>query len=111
MPEIRENAKPAPAGPHVANEEERDRRRTAIGGPTCGHTRRAAMRLLSVCALAAPAALRSHAARAIMGWCRRDPIVMIGDLTVDIVLFSFSEMDELATGASKLVITVPAVSP
>ena len=82
-----------------------------MGGPTCGHTRRAAMRLFSVCALAAPAALRSRAARAIMGWCRRDPIVMIGDVTAHVVLSSYAEMNELATGPSQLVITVPEGVP
>ena len=82
-----------------------------MGGPTCGHTRRAAIRLLSVCALAAPAALRSQSARAIKGWCRRDPIVKIGDLTVDIVLSSYSDMNEQATGPTQLVITVPPGIP
>ena len=61
--------------------------------------------------LAAPAALRSGAARAIKGWCRRDPIVKIGDVTAHIVLSSYAEMDELATGASQLVITVPEGVP
>ena len=58
-----------------------------------------------------PAALRSGAARAIKGWCRRDPIVKIGDVTAHVVLSSYAEMDELATGASQLVITVPAGVP
>ena len=82
-----------------------------MGGSACCHTRRAAVRLLSVCALTAPAALRSGAARAIKGWCRRDPIVKIGDVTAHVVLSSYAEMDELATGASQLVITVPKGVP
>ena len=80
------------------------------GSASC-YTRRAAVRLLSVCALAAPAALRSGAARAIKGWCRRDPIVKIGDVTAHVVLSSYAEMNELATGASQLVITVPEGVP
>ena len=67
-----------------------------MGGSACCHTRRAAVRLLAVCALAAPAALRSGAARAIRGWCRRDPIVKIGDVTAHIVLSSYAEMNELS---------------
>ena len=82
-----------------------------MGESACCHTRRAAVRLLSVCALAAPAALRSEAARAIRGWCRRDPIVQIGDVTAHVVLSSYDEMNELATGASQLVITVPEGVP
>jgi hypothetical protein len=82
-----------------------------MGGPACGHTRRAAIRLLAVCALAAPAALRSQTGRAIKGWCRRDPIVKIGDLTVDIILSSYSDMNEQATGPTQLVITVPPGMP
>ena len=82
-----------------------------MDGFTCCHTRRAAVRLLSVCALAAPAALRSGAARAIKGWCRRDPIVKIGDVTAHVVLSSYAEMNELATGPSQLVITVPKGVP
>ena len=109
MPTFRENAKPAQAWPHPAHENEEERRwtRTVMGGSACCHTRRAAVRLLSVCALTAPAALRSGAARAIKGWCRRDPIVKIGDVTAHVVLSSYAEMNELATGASQLVITVP----
>ncbi len=82
-----------------------------MGGSGCCHTRRAAVRLLAVGALAAPAALQSGAARAIKGWCRRDPIVKIGDVTAHVVLSSYAEMNELATGASQLVITVPAGVP
>lgn len=113
MPTFRENATPAQAGPRPAHENEEERRwsRPAIGGSACCHTRRAAVRLLSVCALAAPAALRSGAARAIKGWCRRDPIVQIGDVTAHVVLSSYAEMNELATGASQLVITVPEGVP
>jgi len=113
MPTFRENAKPTQAWSHPAHENEEERRwtRTVMGGSACCHTRRAAVRLLSVCALAAPAALRAEAARAIKGWCRKDPIVEIGDVTAHLVLSSFAEMDELATGASQLVITVPAGVP
>jgi hypothetical protein len=50
-------------------------------------------------------------ARAIRGWCRRDPIVKIGDVTAHVVLSSYDEMNELATGASQLVITVPEGVP
>ena len=82
-----------------------------MSGSACCHTRRAAVRLLAVCALTAPAALRSEAARAIRGWCRRDPIVKIGDVTAHVVLSSYDEMNELATGASQLVITVPEGVP
>jgi len=46
-----------------------------------------------------------------MGWCRRDPIVKIGDLTVDIVLSSYFDMNEHATGPTQLVITVPPGIP
>lgn len=74
---------------------------------TGGHTRRAVLRLLSVGALAAPAAFRAQSARAIRGWCRRDPIVKIGDVTVHIALFSDAEMHELATGPTQVVITAP----
>ena len=82
-----------------------------MGGSTCCHTRRAAVRLLAVCALVAPAALRSGAARAMRGWCRRDPIVKIGDVTAHVTLSSYEEMNEFATGASQLVITVPEGVP
>jgi hypothetical protein len=82
-----------------------------VHGFTCCHTRRAAVRLLAVCGLAAPAALRSGAARAIKGWCRKDPIVKIGVVTAHVVLSSYAEMNELATGASQLVITVPEGVP
>jgi hypothetical protein len=113
VPTFRENAKPAQACPHPAHEHEEERRwtRTVIGGSACCHTRRAAVRLLSVFALAAPAALQSEAARAIRGWCRRDPILKIGDLTAHVVLSSYVEMNELTTGASQLVITVPEGVP
>src|SRR5215213_1186248 len=113
MPLLRENAASAQAWPHPAHEQEAERRgtRTVMGGSACCHTRRAAIRLLSSCAVAAPAALRSGAARAIKGWCRRDPIVKIGDVTAHVVLSSYAEMDELATGASQLVITVPEGVP
>ena len=111
MTTFRTNAEPAQAWSHPATEEERHATRTVIGGSGCCHTRRAAVRLLAVCALAAPAALRSEAARAIKGWCRRDPIVKIGDVTAHIVLSSHDEMNELATGASQLVITVPEGVP
>jgi hypothetical protein len=113
MPTLRENAKPAQAWPHPAHENEVERRwtRTVKGRSACCHTRRAAVRLLAVCALAAPAALRSGTARAIKGWCRRDPIVKIGDLTARVVLSSYAEMNELATGACQLVITVPQGVP
>ena len=111
MPTFRENATPAQAWPHPAHEEVPPLTRTVVHGFTCCHTRRAAVRLLSVCALAAPAALRSGAARAIKGWCRRDPIVKIGDVTAHVVLSSYAEMNELATGASQLVITVPKGVP
>ena len=113
MPTFRENAEPAHASlkrTH-ANEEERRWTRTVMGSSGCCHTRRAAFRLLSVCALAAPAALRSEAARAIRGWCRRDPIVKIGNVTAHVVLSSYDELNELATGASQLVITVPEGVP
>jgi hypothetical protein len=72
------------------------------------HTRRAAVQFLSGCALAAPAVLRAPSARAIKGWCRRDPIIKIGDLTVQISLFSDTEMHKLATGPTQLFIKVPA---
>jgi hypothetical protein len=113
MPLLGENAASGQAWPHPAHEQEAERRgtRTVMGGSACCHTRRAAIRLLSSCAVAAPAALRSGAARAIKGWCRRDPIVKIGDVTAHIVLSSHAEMDELATGASRLVITVPEGVP
>ena len=111
MPTFRENAQPVQTWPHPANEEVPPLPRTVVHGVTSCHTRRAAVRLLSVGALAAPAALRSGAARAIKGWCRRDPIVKIGDVTAHIVLSSYAEMDELATGASRLVITVPEGVP
>ncbi len=108
-----ENAKRAQAWPHPAHEQQEERRgtRTVMGDPACCHTRRAAVRLLSVCVLAAPAALRSEAARAIKGWCRKDPVVKIGDVTAHVVLSSYAEMNELATGASQLVITVPKGVP
>jgi hypothetical protein len=113
MPTVRENAKPAQAWPHPAHENEEERRwtRAVMGGSAGYHTRRAAVRLLAVGALTAPAALRSGAARAIKGWCRRDPIVKIGDVTAHIVLSSHDEMNKLATGASRLVITVPEGVP
>jgi len=113
MSTFRENATPAQAWPHPAHENEAERRwtRTVMGGAACCHTRRAAVRLLSVCALAAPAALRSGAARAIKGWCRKDPIVKIGDVTAHVVLSSYAEMNELSTGASQMVITVPKGVP
>ena len=110
---FRENAKPPQSWSHPAHENEEEPRwaRTVMTGSAPCHTRRAAVRLLSVCALAAPAALRSGSARAIKGWCRRDPIVMIGDVTAHVVLSSYAEMNELATGPSQLVITVPEGVP
>lgn len=113
MPTFRENATPAQAWPHSAHENDAERRQTKtdMGGRACCHTRRAAVRLLSVCALTAPAALRSGAARALKGWCRKDPIVKIGDVTAHVVLSSYNEMNELATGATQLVITVPEGIP
>ncbi len=75
------------------------------------HTRRAAVRLLSACALSAPVVWRSPSVLAIKGWCRRDPIIKINDVTVQIVLFSNTEMHDLATGPTKLVIQVPVGIP
>jgi hypothetical protein len=69
------------------------------------------VRFLWLCALAVPVASQSPAARAISGWCRRDPIVKIGDLTARVVLSSSSAMDDLATGPTKVVFTVPAGTP
>ena len=113
MPMFHANAEPAQAWLPPAHDHEAERRwtRTAMGGSAGGPTRRAAVRLLAVGALAAPAALRLEAARAIKGWCRRDPIIKIGDVTAHIVLSSYAEMNEFATGASQLVITVPAGVP
>jgi hypothetical protein len=69
-------------------------------------TRRDAIRLLALGAVAVPA-LRPRAARAIIGWCRRDPIVQIDGQTAHILLSSYLEMDELATGPSEVTVTVP----
>lgn len=77
------------------------------GGTRCA-SRRAAVRLLAGGALAAPAALRPPGAGAIKGWCRRDPVVQIGERTVQIVLRSDAAMHTLATGPTQLVVTVPA---
>jgi hypothetical protein len=82
-----------------------------VGGSACCHTRRDNIRLLCLSALAVPVALQSRAARAVKGWCRRDPIVKIGDLTARIVLSSSSAMDKLATGPTQVVVTVPAGVP
>lgn len=71
-------------------------------------SRRAAVRALAGCALAAPALLRAPGAGAIKGWCRRDPVVKIGGRTAHIVLSSDAAMHGLATGPTQLVITVPA---
>lgn len=111
MPPFRVNAKSAQVWPHPLVRRNDSGQGPCVPDSTCRHTRRAAVRLLSGCALAVPAALRSQAAGAIKGWCRRDPIVKIGDMTVDIALFSNPEMDELATGPAQLVISVPVGIP
>ena len=74
-------------------------------------TRRDAVRLLGLAALALPVALRPRAAGAIHGWCRIDPIVQIDGQTADAFLSSHDEMRQLATGPAKLVFTVPTGVP
>ena len=61
--------------------------------------------------LAAPAAARASSALAIKGWCRRDPIVKIGELTVQIILSSDAAMHGRATGPTRIVIQVPPGVP
>jgi hypothetical protein len=77
----------------------------------CRRTRRSALRMLGLAALALPAALRPHAADAIHGWCQNDPIVQIDGQTADIYLSSYLEMLELATGPTQIVVTVPPGIP
>ena len=72
-----------------------------------GRTRRDAVRLLGLAALALPAALVPRAAAATHGWCRTDPIVRIDGQTADILLSSHLEMRLLATGPAEVVVAVP----
>ncbi len=70
-------------------------------------TRRDVLRTLGLAAVALPAALRPGGAGATRGWCQTDPIVEIAGQTVDISLFSYEEMLDLATGPAQVVVTVP----
>lgn len=83
-----------------------------VAGPAAASarhlTRRAAVGLLAAGAVAVPAALRAPSALAVKGWCKQDPIVKIGDLTVQIVLSSEAAMHGRATGPTQIVIQVPA---
>ena len=74
-------------------------------------TRRDALRLLGLAAVALPAALRPGGAWATRGWCQTDPIVEIAGQRVDIALSSYEEMLELATGPAQVIITVPKGVP
>ena len=74
-------------------------------------TRRDAVRLLGLTALALPVALLPRAAGATHSWCRTDPIVRIDGQTADVLLSSHDEMRELATGPAKIVVTAPSGVP
>jgi hypothetical protein len=79
----------------------------AGGSLRASRNRRATVRLLAGGALAAPATLRASSTGAVKGWCRRDPIVKIGERTVQIILRTEAAMHGLATGPTQLVIHVP----
>jgi hypothetical protein len=79
--------------------------------PACRRTRRDAVRLLGLSALAVPTALAPRPARAIHGWCKTDPIVQIDGQTADIYLSSHLEMKQLASGPAEVVVTVPTGVP
>ncbi len=76
-----------------------------------GRTRRDALRLLGLAAVTLPAALRPAEIGATRGWCQTDPIVEIAGQRVDIALFSYEEMLELATGPAEVIVTVPRGVP
>ena len=75
------------------------------------YTRRHALPLLGLSAIALPAALRPVGAGAGRGWCRQDPIVKIDEQTADILLASQRAMRTLATGPVRIVVTVPTGIP
>lgn len=81
--------------------------RVAPGATPFRLGRRAAVRLLAGGALAIPAALQAPSSLAIKGWCRRDPIVKIGDLTVQLILSSDAAIHSRATGPTQIVVQVP----
>ena len=77
-------------------------------GPT---TRRRLLQLATGAALAAAPALRPVAALAGRQWCRTDPVVQIHGHTahiyVDAWLKNIKQAKRLATGPTKIVVTVP----
>jgi hypothetical protein len=107
MPTFPAETRPDQARCCAGYEQQRDVSGAAVGLSARCLDRRAAVRLLTVGALAGPAALRSPSAMAIKGWCRRDPIVKIGDLTVQIILSSDAAIHGRATGPTQLVFHVP----
>jgi hypothetical protein len=70
-------------------------------------TRHDAARWLALSPLALAAALTARGASASKQWCRVDPVVRIDGEVADIVLSSYEEMEEAATGPARVVVTVP----
>jgi hypothetical protein len=70
-------------------------------------TRRDALRILGLAAVALPVTLRPGGVGATRGWCKTDPIVEIAGQTADISLSSYEEMLDLATGPAQIVVSVP----
>ena len=70
-------------------------------------TRRDAARLLGLAPVALAAALPPRGAGASKQWCKVDPVVKIDGEVADIVLSSYEEMEEAATGPAQVVVTVP----
>ena len=66
-----------------------------------------AARWLALSPLALAAALTARGASASKQWCRVDPVVRIDGEVADIVLSSYEEMEEAATGPARVVVTVP----
>jgi hypothetical protein len=70
--------------------------------------RRGALKFFAGGALAlVPAAVRSEPAAAGRTWCRLDPVVKIDGKTADIWLSSYQELNQAATGPTKIVISMP----
>ncbi len=76
-------------------------------GEPCRLTRRDAVRLLGLSALAAPAALSPRPAAAVRGWCKRDPVIRIDGKTARIWVSTKEDRLPDVTGPTEVVVTVP----
>lgn len=83
--------------------------------PPSGLTRRRLLPLAAGAVLSLLPALRPPAAGALRQWCRTDPVVRIGGHTahvyVDAYLKNIRQARALATGPTRIVITVPTGVP